>query len=78
MNELDAKRPGGGTATRRTVLAGVAAAPGVALLSRLGARLRRHAGAVRPAADGTSAHRCAVCGASSHTMLSCPTTPTVV
>lgn len=34
--------------------------------------------ALRPAATGTSATRCGLCGASAHSMLTCPVAPEVI
>jgi hypothetical protein len=64
--------------TRRRLLVAVAALPALLLVERglrsvgnvIGGAIR----AVRPAADGTTATRCALCGASDHAMLDprCP------
>lgn len=69
---------------RRRLLAAFAAVPAL-IVARRGAELAGEAiaGAVqsaRPAADGTSATRCAQCGSTDHTMLdpSCPMAPRVL
>ncbi len=66
------------TATRRTLIAGLLAAPAVAAGARAMARLRKNAAAVRPSAAGSSTTRCAACGETGHSMLTCPAAPKVV
>ncbi len=70
--------------SRRRLLAAAAAAPALLLAGR---SLRAAGGAVggairavRPPADGTSATRCALCGAGDHAMLDprCPAARRVV
>jgi hypothetical protein len=70
--------------TRRHLLAAGVALPGL-LVAQRGAALVGEvaAGAIRaarPAADGTSATRCAQCGSPDHTMLDprCPLAPRVL
>lgn len=70
--------------SRRSLLVAVAAIPALAVLSRgataLGGLIGGAVAAARPAADGTSATRCAQCGATDHTMLDarCPMAPRVL
>lgn len=70
--------------SRRLLLAAAASVPALIVLRR-GAEVAAQAvlGAARgarPASDGTSATRCAQCGASDHTMLDerCPMAPRVL
>lgn len=65
---------------RRRVLGALAAAPALVAGSRLVAAGLRAVPAVRPPGSGSSAGRCAQCGATGHTMLdpSCPAAPGVM
>ena len=70
--------------SRRRLLAAAASLP-ILLVARRGAELAGDAIAgaarsARPAADGTSATRCAQCGSPDHTMLdaACPLAPRVL
>lgn len=65
--------------TRRRLLAASAALPALLVAERAIGALRTTAAAVRPRADGTSATRCAQCGATGHAMLDpgCPRAPQV-
>ncbi|HEX6418681.1 MAG TPA: hypothetical protein VFZ77_09295 [Acidimicrobiales bacterium] len=65
---------------RRRVLGAVAAAPAAVALGRLAAGALRAVPLARPPGAGSSATRCAQCGAAGHTMLdpSCPSAPGVV
>lgn len=68
----------GPTSRRRLLLAAVLA-PVVLLVARFGDLIRAVGGALRPPASGSSATRCAACGAADHAMLDpgCPATPRV-
>jgi hypothetical protein len=56
--------------SRRTVLRGLALLPVLAATAAAGNLVLRGAG--RPAAEGTSATRCGLCGGRDHAMLACP------
>ena len=79
LAEVESRMP----LTRRRLLLGAAAIPALAGLERAGRSLGGLAvGAIRaarPPADGTSATRCARCGARDHAMLDacCPAAPKV-
>jgi hypothetical protein len=70
--------------TRRAVLEIVACVPAgflaASALTAAGRLVTRAAGGLRPTPTGTSATRCAQCGASDHTMLDprCPAAPRVI
>jgi hypothetical protein len=70
--------------SRRSVLLAAAALPTVVFVDRavrsIGDAARGAVLALRPAPDGTSATRCAQCGAPDHTMLdpACPLAPRVL
>jgi hypothetical protein len=70
--------------SRRRVIAAAAAMPFLLVarqgLAVIGNGLSAAAAAARPAADGTSATRCAQCGSPDHTMLDaqCPLAPRVL
>jgi hypothetical protein len=70
--------------TRRRLIAVAAAVPAFLLVERglrwVGDVVDGAIRAVRPAADGTSATRCALCGASDHAMLDprCPAARRVI
>ena len=72
----DPARVGSG-ATRRTVVGALATAPLVAALARWTGARRRRGAVSRPSATGTSSATCALCGATDHSMLHCPSTPKV-
>lgn len=76
-NQSRRSRPAQGS-TRRTVVAALLAAPIVGSLARFAAARRAAIAASRPAADGRSGQRCALCGSEAHSMLGCPDTPKVV
>ena len=63
--------------SRRRLLAAAAAVPVLLVAERASSALRTTAPAVRPATTGTSATRCAQCGATDHGMLHprCPRAP---
>jgi hypothetical protein len=70
--------------TRRRLLLGAAAIPAVAAAERAARSIAGVVGttvrAIRPQAEGTSANRCARCGAGDHAMLDprCPTAKRVI
>jgi hypothetical protein len=66
--------------TRRRLLAATAALPILAAVQRGLEGLRSAAATVRPPGSGTSATRCAQCGAADHAMLDprCPSAPRVL
>lgn len=70
--------------SRRRLILLTASIPALALLGRVvdiaGQAIHEAARGARPAGDGTSATRCAQCGASDHTMLDprCPFAPRVM
>jgi hypothetical protein len=66
--------------SRRRLLAGLVGAPLAGVAAVTATRLGANAGMLRPGAHGTSASRCAQCGARGHTMLdaACPASPEVV
>lgn len=70
--------------TRRRLLAATGAAAALVIVERASGTLTgvatRAVSAIRPTASGTSATRCAQCGASDHTMLDprCPMAPRVL
>jgi len=66
------------SASRRGFLAGLVALPAAVLGGRALAAVRGGVAFVRPRSDGTSATRCALCGAADHAMLECPRAPGVV
>lgn len=66
------------SASRRGFLAGLVALPAAFLGARALAAARKAAAFARPGAEGTSATRCALCGARDHAMLDCPDAPAVV
>lgn len=60
------------SASRRRFLAGLVAVPAAFVGARALAAIGRATSFARPRADGTSATRCALCGAGDHGMLGCP------
>jgi hypothetical protein len=70
--------------TRRQVLRAAGLVPiglgAAAIATRLGEALRSATAGLRPPASGTTATRCALCGAGDHTMLDprCPAAPRVI
>jgi 4-hydroxy-3-methylbut-2-enyl diphosphate reductase IspH len=66
--------------SRRRLLAGLVGAPLAGAAAVTATRLGANAAVLRPGAHGTSASRCAQCGARDHTMLdaACPASPEVV
>jgi hypothetical protein len=70
--------------SRRNLLLAVASLPALAIVHRgtdlVAGAITGAARAARPGADGTSATRCAQCGAADHTMLDprCPLAPKVL
>ncbi len=64
-------------ASRRGFLAGLLAVPAAFVGARALAATRRSAAALRPAPQGRSSTRCAICGAADHGMLRCPRAPEV-
>ena len=58
--------------SRRGFLAGLLALPAAFPGAKAVASIGRAASFARPRADGTSATRCALCGARDHAMLGCP------
>lgn len=73
---MDDRRP---EPSRRHLLGGLVAMPGLVLAAAAGRGLGSAAGALRPAGRGSSAGRCGQCGARDHHMLAaaCPAAPAV-
>lgn len=68
----------GGPTSRRGFLAGLLGLPAAFVGARALAALGRAASFARPRPEGTSATRCALCGARDHAMLDCPRAPGVL
>jgi hypothetical protein len=66
--------------SRRRLLATLAGAPLAGAAAATATRLGANAAVLRPGARGSSAQRCAQCGATDHAMLdaACPASPEVV
>lgn len=74
-----APRATGSPATRRTIVGALLALPVVGAVARFAGTRRGSAADARPRSIGRSSARCALCGHSGHSMLSCPdaTTPDI-
>jgi hypothetical protein len=63
--------------SRRSFVAGIVALPAAFVAARLIAARSTSIRSLRPAPEGTSATRCALCGSDRHAMLRCPRAPEV-